>query len=163
MGRKTTIRKISPSRVLKILKINLQWIDNLCKECEERNYQHITEHWGFMTAGGTTDGAPLPVPYTPGYAHPQNLFLVRANVGHRAVRVGRERLQKMFDGMGRRGRIGLENLALAMGMRDVIDQPAFIADLLEPFGDQGMMLLDLHNLYCQIHNFKLKPEEAMKR
>lgn len=57
----------------------------------------------------------------------------------------------------------MENLALAMGMKDVETQGAFIAALIEPFGENGMMLLDLHNIYCQIHNFALRPEEALKR
>jgi len=58
--------------------------------------------------------------------------------------------------------VGLENLALAMGADDVADQGAFISAMLTPLGDQGVMLLDLHNLYCQIVNFSLSAEEAMK-
>jgi hypothetical protein len=29
---------------------------------------HITEHFGFMTAGGALEGCPLPLPFTPGFA-----------------------------------------------------------------------------------------------
>jgi len=82
--------------------------------------------------------------------------------------------------------VGLENLALAMvrnggvgwnrtvatkriasvgaqGMEDVLNQGPFIKAMLAPLGDQGIMLLDLHNLYCQILNSSLPAEEAIKR
>lgn len=44
-----------------------------------------------------------------------------------------------------------------------MNQGAFIDAMLRPLGDQGIMLLDLHNVYCQIVNFSLDPEEAIKR
>lgn len=48
-------------------------------------------------------------------------------------------------------RIGLENLALAFTASDVRDQGQFLDDLLAPF--DGFLVLDLHNLYCQLVNF----------
>lgn len=79
------------------------------------------------------------------------------------MKVGRDRLQRMYKAMGYTGGIGLENLALAFGPKDVEDQGRFIADLLQPFGEHGVLLLDLHNLYCQIVNWNLDILQALKR
>jgi uncharacterized protein (UPF0276 family) len=81
----------------------------------------------------------------------------------RAVAVGVDRLRRMHRAAGGATPVGLENLALAMGMDDVLNQGPFLAAMLDQLGDQGMMLLDLHNLYCQIVNFDLSAEEAMQR
>jgi uncharacterized protein (UPF0276 family) len=59
--------------------------------------------------------------------------------------------------------VGLENLALAMGPADAADQGPFLAAVLERLGDQGVLLLDLHNLHCQIVNFSLSAHDAIKR
>lgn len=99
------------------------------------------------------------------------------------MEVAVDRLRRMHEAAGGSTPVGFENLALAMvpfslcsspllcecnssrrqGMEDVVNQGAFIEAMLRPFGSQGVMLLDLHNLYCQIVNFSLDPEEAMKR
>jgi hypothetical protein len=47
-----------------------------------------------------------------------------------------------------------------MGLKDVNDQGKFISKILEAV--DGVLLLDLHNLFCQIHNWKLDPVEIMK-
>jgi len=56
--------------------------------------------------------------------------------------------------------VGLENLALAFGTIDVYTQGKFISELLEAV--DGVLLLDAHNLYCQIHNWNLDISEIMK-
>ncbi|KAL6074639.1 DUF692 domain-containing protein [Balamuthia mandrillaris] len=149
-----------------------QWIESLKQECKQLRYRHITEHYGFMTIASTTSGCPLPQPHTSG-----------------GVKVARERLRMLSKaaGKGVKG-IGLENLALAMGMQDVLSQGTMILDIIraideEEYEDEhneekeedehsaktkktkknGIMLLDLHNLYCQLWNFGLKSwEEALR-
>lgn len=86
-------------------------------------------------------GAPLPVPYTA-----------------QAVAAGQFKLAKLANTTSRR--IGLENLALAFSLSDVNEQGRFLDELLEPFN--GFILLDLHNLYCQLENFGLSAEELLR-
>ena len=57
--------------------------------------------------------------------------------------------------------IGLENLAFAFGLPDVMSQGIFLDRLLAAV--DGFLLLDLHNLYCQIHNFNLSALEILAR
>jgi uncharacterized protein (UPF0276 family) len=109
-----------------------QWLDRLARECEQRRYRHISEHFGFMTAGDFHRSAPLPVP------------LCEAT-----VRIGRERLRRLADVA--RVPVGLENLAFAFGPQDFRDQGVFLEQLLGEV--DGFLLLDLHNVYCQLCNF----------
>jgi uncharacterized protein (UPF0276 family) len=109
-----------------------EWLDRLVVECSGRTYRHISEHFGFMTAGDFHRSAPLPVPMTPD-----------------SIRVGQDRLRRLADVA--RVPIGLENLAFAFGPQDVRDQGPFLNELLRPI--DGFLLLDLHNIYCQMCNF----------
>lgn len=54
---------------------------------------------------------------------------------------------------------GLRNLAFAFGLQDVRQQGEFLDQLLESV--DGFLLLDLHNLYCQMHNFQLSATEIL--
>lgn len=119
-----------------------QWLAQLREAFSKRRYRHLSEHFGFMTVPGMVRGAPLPVPFT------------RA-----AVEVGRENLARLADAAGTP--VGLENLALALSRRDACEQGAFLDALLAP--DDGFLLLDLHNLHCQVHNFDLDPLEHLLR
>lgn len=119
-----------------------KWLADLREAFAKRKYQHLSEHFGFMTVPGLGRGAPLPLPFT------------RA-----AVDVGRENLERLAEAAGTR--VGLENLALALSKRDACEQGAFLDALLEPI--DGFLLLDLHNLHCQIHNFGLDPLEHLSR
>jgi hypothetical protein len=47
----------------------------------------------------------------------------------------------------------LENLALSFSVDDVKHQGEFLEKLVEPVN--GFLILDLHNLYCQSHNFDI--------
>ena len=120
-----------------------EWLARLSAECGRRRYRHVSEHFGFMTAGTFDRGAPLPVPLTAG-----------------ALRIGHDRLGRLSRAAGG-APIGLENLAFAFGSADVRDQGRFLEDLLAPTG--GFVVLDLHNLYCQALNFGLPPEELLAR
>ena len=111
-----------------------RWLRQFRAECELRNYQHLSEHFGFMSAGDFHQGAPLPVPLTP-----------------EALALGQQRLQQLAEIANRP--IGLENLSLAFGREDVARQGEFLDKLLAPV--DGFLLLDLHNIYCQVCNFDL--------
>ena len=117
------------------------WLERLRGEVERRRYAHISEHFGFMTAGDFHQSAPLPVPRDP-----------------RTLEVGRDRLRRLAETA--RVPVGLENLAFAFGPRDVAEQGRFLDDLLQPV--DGFLLLDLHNLYCQAHNFGVPGEGLME-
>jgi uncharacterized protein len=118
------------------------WLDCLAAECTEYHYHHISEHFGWMAAGRFDQSAPLPMPLLP-----------------ETLAIGIDRLQQLA-GVAKVP-IGLENLAFAFGLPDVMQQGTFIDRLLAPI--DGFLLLDLHNLYCQIHNFSLSAPELLAR
>ena len=118
-----------------------QWLELLRTEVSTRTYSHISEHFGFMTAGDFHQSAPLPVPrdeYT--------------------LALGQARLKLLQETAGLP--VGLENLAFAFGPRDVAEQGQFLEELLAPV--DGFLLLDLHNLYCQAVNFDIPGERLME-
>lgn len=113
-----------------------QWLEALKEEVQERNYQHISEHFGFMTAGNFHQSAPMPVPLTP-----------------QTLELGQHRLKQLAEIV--KVPVGLENLALAFGPRDVAEQGQFLSQLISPI--DGFLVLDLHNIYCQLCNFGWEP------
>ena len=117
-----------------------QWLERLREELARRSYVHVSEHFGFMTAGDFHRSAPLPVPLTAS-----------------SLRLGQDRLRRLQDQGA--GRVGLENLAFAFGRQDVAEQGRFLDQLLEPV--HGFLLLDLHNLYCQSCNFGIPIGELL--
>jgi uncharacterized protein (UPF0276 family) len=116
------------------------WLRCFAEECELRSYQHVSEHFGFMTAADFHQSAPLPVPMT-----------------EATVRLGQERL-KQLKGICNVP-VGLENLAFAFGLDDVQRQGEFLDRLLEPV--DGFLLLDVHNLFCQQCNFGMTPDALL--
>jgi hypothetical protein len=120
--------------------VDSAWIENLKRELEARKFVHFSEHFGFSRIGHLQQGAPLPIPFTT-----------------EAIRVGQFKLEKLAHTTG--GRIGLENLALAFNKGDAMQQGGFLEELLQPF--DGFILLDLHNLYCQMENFGLSADELL--
>jgi uncharacterized protein (UPF0276 family) len=108
------------------------WLAHARRALQKRPYRHLSEHFGFSTLPGVARGAPLPVPFEPA-----------------AVAVGRDRLRRLEDAA--RVPVGLENLALALCRDDVLVHGEFLDALLAP--NDGFLLLDLHNLYCQAVNF----------
>ena len=56
--------------------------------------------------------------------------------------------------------VGLENLAFAFGIEDVQRQGDFIDQLISAV--DGFLLLDLHNIYCQVENFGVPELELLK-
>ncbi len=119
-----------------------RWLASLARELERRRYVHVSEHFGFMSARGFLPGAPLPVPMT-----------------DEAIRVGRRALGRLADTVGEP--IGLENLAPVLTRRDAVEQGEFLAALLAP--QDGFVILDLHNLFCQSHNLGVPLHELIER
>ena len=112
------------------------WLERLKEEVRNRKYRHISEHFGFMTAGDFHRSAPLPVPLT-----------------STTLSLGQSRIKQLADICG--VPIGLENLALAFGPKDVAEQGHFLKQLIGVV--DGFLLLDLHNIYCQLCNFDVDP------
>ena len=118
------------------------WLRLLEMETRRRRYRHISEHFCFVTAGDFTASAPMPVPMTDA-----------------TIALGQARVQRLADAAGLP--IGLENLAIAFGRLDVLNQGAFIDQLVAPV--DGFALLDVHNLYCQLHNFDINADDLLER
>lgn len=117
------------------------WLDRAREDRERWNFRHITEHFGFQRTVSQKNGAPLPLPPT-----------------MEAVGLGRERLARMAAVTGTR--VGLENLALAFGLEDVLVQGRFLEAVLSAV--DGCLLLDLHNLHCQAVNFARPMAELLQ-
>lgn len=111
-----------------------QWLIDLEELARKYPFDHVTEHFGFMTGGDFHCGAPLSVPYTP-----------------TTLAIGQDRLRRIQQAA--QCPVGLENLAFAYTPEEVWRQGDFLDRLLTPVN--GFLILDLHNLYCQLHNFQL--------
>lgn len=112
--------------------INECWLRGLRQDPYLSFYERVSVHFGFSTGWKIKRGAPFPAPLHPA-----------------ALSAGLHNLEKLARTAS--CRVGLENLALAFSMRDVEDQGRFLDKLLTPC--DGYLLLDIHNLYCQMKNF----------
>ena len=102
--------------------------------------RHVTAHFGVIAVPGYRIVAPLPV-------------IPCAAV----VAQARERLAMLRDAVA--APVGLENLALAFSVDDVRRQGDLLdAILVEP---TDVLLLDVHNLYCQAVNLAIDPLELL--
>lgn len=117
-----------------------RWLSELRRLSARFRFDHVTEHFGFMTGADFHQGAPLGVPLTP-----------------TTLAIGRDRLRRLQDAC--RVPVGLENLAFAYSLEEVKKHGAFLHALLEPV--EGFLLLDLHNLYCQLHNFDAEATDLL--
>jgi uncharacterized protein (UPF0276 family) len=109
-----------------------EWLSHAREEFEIRKYVHASEHFGFFEAGPIALGAPLAVP-----------------MNSESLRKGKEMMKRFSDMTN--CPVGLENLAFAFGLEDVKRQGEFIDQLISSV--DGFLLLDLHNIYCQLENF----------
>ena len=116
------------------------WLQLFSTEIDRRRYHHISEHFGFSSTRNFHQSAPLPVPLTSA-----------------TLQLGQERLQCLAQIA--KVPVGLENLAFAFSLRDVLDQGRFLDELLAPI--DGFVVLDLHNLYCQAMNFERLFEDLL--
>jgi uncharacterized protein (UPF0276 family) len=118
-----------------------QWLSSLKRLSSEFQFDHITEHFGFMTGEDFHKGAPISVPFTPA-----------------TLALGTDRLKRIQNACN--CAVGLENLAFSYSLEEVKKQGAFLDQLVESIN--GFIILDLHNLFCQIHNFKISFSDLIK-
>ncbi len=117
-----------------------QWLEHLRALARQFRFAHITEHFGFFTGENFHYGAPLPIPYSAA-----------------TLRIGQDRLARIADAC--QCPVGLENLAFSYSLDEVKRHGEFLEKLVEPVN--GFLILDLHNLYCQLHNFAVSYEELI--
>ncbi|MGF7218307.1 uncharacterized protein (UPF0276 family) [Spirosoma lacussanchae] len=117
-----------------------QWLDQLRSLSRTYRFDHVTEHFGFMTGADFHKGAPMSIPFT-----------------ESTLAIGRDRLVRLQDAC--RCPVGLENLAFAYTIDEVNRHGAFLSQLIEPVN--GFIILDLHNLYCQSRNFGVEPDALL--
>jgi uncharacterized protein (UPF0276 family) len=118
-----------------------EWLDKLKKLSNEFHFDHITEHFGFMTGEDFHKGAPIGIPLTA-----------------RTLALGKDRLQRIQDAC--RCPVGLENLAFSYSMDEVRKHGMFLDQLVGSVN--GFIILDLHNIYCQVHNFDIDFADILK-
>ena len=118
-----------------------EWLDNLEKVSRQFRFDHVTEHFGFMTGKNFHQGAPLNIPFTSS-----------------TLAIGRDRLARIQQACD--CPVGLENLAFAYTLDEVKQHGSFLEELITPVN--GFIILDLHNLYCQLHNFNVGFSELIK-
>ncbi len=108
------------------------WLKKLRSLSSQYNFDHVSEHFGFMTGKDFHHGAPLGVPYTDS-----------------TLRIGIDRLKRIQEACSCPA--GLENLAFSYSPDEVKKHGEFLEKLVSPVN--GFIILDLHNLYCQLCNF----------
>lgn len=116
------------------------WLQHLQQLSATFHFDHITEHFGFMTGADFHAGAPISLPFT-----------------NTVLKIGIDRLQRIQQAC--ECPVGLENLAFSYSLDEVKKHGEFLDQLVEPVN--GFIILDLHNLYCQIHNFDIPFEAIM--
>ncbi len=116
------------------------WLARLKKLSNEYQFDHITEHFGFLTGQDFHKGAPISIPFTAS-----------------TLALGRDRLKRIQDAC--RCPVGLENLAFSYSLQEVREHGDFLNQLIEPIN--GFIILDLHNLYCQLHNFEVTYQDII--
>lgn len=110
------------------------WLDRLERMSQTFKFDHITEHFGFMTGEDFHKGAPISIPFN-----------------QKTLALGHDRLKRIYQAC--QCPVGLENLAFAYSMEEVKKHGAFLNELMEPVN--GFIILDLHNLFCHLHNFEV--------
>lgn len=118
-----------------------EWLKHLSLVSAQYNFDHITEHFGFMTGADFHKGAPMSIPYSKS-----------------TLAIGRDRLSRIQQAC--QCPVGLENLAFSYSLDEVKRHGAFLEELIEPLN--GFIILDLHNFYCQMHNFNISFESLIK-
>ena len=117
------------------------WLNHLTALASRFRFDHITEHFGFMTGRNFHQGAPLSVPLTSA-----------------TLAIGQDRLHRIQQAVN--CPVGLENLAFAYSLEAVMQQGDFLHRLITPLN--GFIILDLHNLYCQAMNFRVSIDDLLQ-
>ncbi len=118
-----------------------QWLAHLKSTAETYRFDHITEHFGYMTGADFHKGAPLSVPFN-----------------DVTLRIAQDRIRRMYMACERP--IGLENLAFSYCMEEVEQHGEFLKNILSEVN--GFIILDLHNVYCQAKNFGVTWEDMLQ-
>ncbi|MEZ4318417.1 MAG: DUF692 family protein [Myxococcota bacterium] len=122
-------------------RMTVDWLARTRRVLERWPVRWLTDHVGCCRVPGW-NAAPVPLP------------------GSRAL-VATVRAHLDWVGSELGVPVGLENLALAVSRDDVLLQPDLVDAMLRPSG--GVLLLDLHNLWCQAVNFDLDPVALLER
>jgi uncharacterized protein len=117
------------------------WLTHLEKVSAAFQFDHISEHFGFMTGENFHHGAPISIPFTA-----------------TTLAIGRDRLKRIYHSC--KCPVGLENLAFSYSPEEVKKHGEFLDELVEPVN--GFIILDLHNLYCQCHNFNIEFDDLIE-
>jgi len=112
------------------------WLEKVAAEARRVPYRHISEHFGYMSAGPFTRFPMMSAPYC-----------------QAAVALGIERVRQLSEAVGQP--IGLENAANALSPDDATQQGAFMRDVIE--GAESWLLLDVFNVFVQAENLGLDP------
>ena len=99
-----------------------RWLAHLKKASSEFQFDHITEHFGFMTGENFHKGAPISIPFT-----------------KTTLELGIDRLKRIYEACN--CPVGLENLAFAYSMDEVKKHGEFLTQLVEPIN--GFIILDI--------------------
>jgi uncharacterized protein (UPF0276 family) len=113
-----------------------RWLAHLAAEVARRPYRHVSEHFGYFSAGPFARFTNLTLP--PGAA---------------TIDLGIERARRLAEVVG--APIGLENTGVALSPQDATEQGATLAAILAATG--GFLLLDVHNIWTQAVNLGLDP------
>jgi uncharacterized protein (UPF0276 family) len=116
------------------------WLTHVEKVSAAFHFDHISEHFGFMTGENFHQGAPISIPFTAA-----------------TLAIGRDRLKRIYHSC--KCPVGLENLAFSWSLDEVKKHGEFLDQLVEPVN--GFIILDLHNIYCQIHNFNIEFDDII--
>ena len=88
------------------------WLKHLEKVSAAFKFDHISEHFGFMTGEDFHHGAPISIPFTPA-----------------TLAIGRDRLKRMYYSC--KCPVGLENLAFSYSMEEVKKHGEFLDQLVD--------------------------------
>ncbi len=116
------------------------WLRHLEKISASFQFDHVSEHFGFMTGKNFHQGAPLSIPFT------------RATLA-----IGQDRLKRIYNSC--KCPVGIENLAFSYSLDEVKRHGEFLDKLVSSVN--GFIILDLHNLFCQSHNFRIPLEDII--
>ncbi len=117
-----------------------QWLNGLQATTNQYPLDHVSEHFGYMTGEDFHKGAPLSVPYN-----------------KTTLSIATDRMKRMHNAC--QTPVGLENLAFSYCIDEVKQHGNFINQILAPVN--GFLILDLHNVYCQTHNFDVPFQELI--
>jgi uncharacterized protein (UPF0276 family) len=118
-----------------------RWLERLRRDQAVLQFRWYTDHLGVTAPAGLAATLPLPLP----------MNARAAAVVRRALRA----LQAIV------GDVGVENTAAYFVLGDPLDEPAFLARVLQ--APRTHLLLDLHNIHTMAENFGFDPADYVAR